>query len=138
MVGGNATRVAAGKVLHLGFVLRYDPLAVRVRELIAGGAIGKVVSANVHEETSKARLWEEKYRRTCDHGTAFEGSEGWIHVDRGGLNAHPRSLLDVDPDSLAVRLPRSGDHGADFIESVRSRRPPISNIDEALKYALTN
>jgi predicted dehydrogenase len=39
----------AGKVLHLGFVLRYDPLAIKVRELIEAGAIGKVLAANVHE-----------------------------------------------------------------------------------------
>lgn len=40
---------AAGKILHLGFVLRYDPLAIRVRELLAAGAIGKLIAANVHE-----------------------------------------------------------------------------------------
>lgn len=40
---------AAGKLLHLGFVLRYDPLAVRLRELVQGGAIGKPLAAIVHE-----------------------------------------------------------------------------------------
>ena len=37
------------KILQLGFVLRYDPLAIKVRELIEAGAIGKVLAANVHE-----------------------------------------------------------------------------------------
>ena len=39
----------SGRILHLGFVLRYDPLAVKLRELIQGGAIGKLIAANVHE-----------------------------------------------------------------------------------------
>ena len=39
----------SNRILQLGFVLRYDPLAIRVRELIAGGAIGKLIACNVHE-----------------------------------------------------------------------------------------
>ncbi len=39
----------AGKILHLGFVLRYDPLAMKMRELVQGGAIGKPIAAIVHE-----------------------------------------------------------------------------------------
>ncbi|MHC4508928.1 MAG: Gfo/Idh/MocA family protein, partial [Planctomycetota bacterium] len=34
--------------------------------------------------------WKNRYRRTTSHGTAFEGSEGWVHVDRSGINAHPK------------------------------------------------
>jgi predicted dehydrogenase len=39
----------AAKILHLGFVLRYDPLAMKMRELVQGGAIGKPIAAIVHE-----------------------------------------------------------------------------------------
>ncbi len=39
----------AGKILQLGFVLRYDPLAMKLRELVLGGAIGKPIAAIVHE-----------------------------------------------------------------------------------------
>lgn len=39
----------SNKILQLGFVLRYDPLAIKVRELIEAGAIGKLIAANVHE-----------------------------------------------------------------------------------------
>ena len=39
----------SGKILHLGFVLRYDPCADRLRQLVAGGAIGKVVACIAHE-----------------------------------------------------------------------------------------
>lgn len=39
----------SGKLLHLGFVLRYDPCAIKLREMVAGGAIGKVIACLAHE-----------------------------------------------------------------------------------------
>lgn len=39
----------SGRLLHLGFILRYDPLATKLRELVQGGAIGKPIAAIVHE-----------------------------------------------------------------------------------------
>lgn len=39
----------SGKLLHLGFVLRYDPCVQKLRELVAGGAIGKPIACLVHE-----------------------------------------------------------------------------------------
>jgi predicted dehydrogenase len=41
--------LASGKLLHLGFVLRYDPCALKLRELVTGGAIGKVIACLTHE-----------------------------------------------------------------------------------------
>ncbi len=40
---------AAGRILHLGFVLRYDPCVCRLRDLVAGGAIGRPIACMVHE-----------------------------------------------------------------------------------------
>lgn len=39
----------ANRLLHLGFVLRYDPCAIALRDMIARGAIGKLVSCIAHE-----------------------------------------------------------------------------------------
>ncbi len=39
----------SGKLLHLGFVLRYDPCAEQLRALVTGGAIGKVIACIAHE-----------------------------------------------------------------------------------------
>ncbi len=94
---------------------------------------GLPISANVPEVTSKVRLWEEKYRRTCDHGTAFEGSEGWVHVDREHVASEPAELVKEDADAYAVRLPRSTYHALDFLEAVRSRRPAVSNIEDSFQ-----
>jgi predicted dehydrogenase len=39
----------SGKLMHLGFVFRYDPCVIKLREMVAAGAIGKVISCLTHE-----------------------------------------------------------------------------------------
>jgi predicted dehydrogenase len=39
----------SGKLLHLGFVFRYDPCALKLREMVQGGAIGQVIACITHE-----------------------------------------------------------------------------------------
>jgi predicted dehydrogenase len=94
---------------------------------------GLAISANVPEVTSKVRLWEEKYGRTCDHGTAFEGSEGWVHVDREHVASEPAERVKEDAEAYAVELPRSTYHAQDFLEAVRSRRPAVSNVEDSFQ-----
>ena len=94
---------------------------------------GLPIAANAHEAISKARLWEERYRRTCDHGTAFEGTEGWVHVDRDHVASEPAGLVKEDEDAYVVKLPRSTYHAQDFLEAVRSRRPALSNIEDSFQ-----
>ena len=43
------TARASGKLLHLGFVLRHDPCAQKLREMVTGGAIGKLIACIAHE-----------------------------------------------------------------------------------------
>ena len=61
-------------------------------------------------------------------GCRFEGDKGWVHVNRGGIWAEPASLLEVSikPDG---RLHESKDHHRDFLNSVRSRRDPVSSVE---------
>lgn len=75
--------------------------------------------------------WEKKYGALADHGTAFQGDEGWVMVHRGGVHASSESLLEERPgDSL---LPVSGDHVGDFLGAVRTRARPICPIDQAVQ-----
>jgi predicted dehydrogenase len=94
---------------------------------------GLPISANVPEVTSKVRLWPERYVRTCDHGTAFEGSDGWVHVDREHVASEPAGLVREDEEAYAVKLPRSTYHAQDFLEAVRGRRPAVSNIEDSFQ-----
>jgi predicted dehydrogenase len=39
----------SGKLMHLGFVFRYDPCVLKLREMIGAGAIGRVIACTTHE-----------------------------------------------------------------------------------------
>ncbi|MCX6926712.1 MAG: Gfo/Idh/MocA family oxidoreductase [Verrucomicrobia bacterium] len=76
--------------------------------------------------------WKSRYRRIEDHGTAFEGSEGWIHVDRSGINLQPENLIDVNPESLAVKLIHSPGHVRNFLDCIKSRADTVCPIEAAV------
>ncbi len=75
--------------------------------------------------------WPKRYEDQCDHGTAFEGEEGWIYVRRGVLNAYPKSLLEGAqfPEGSDAYVDTTYAHVSDFLQAVRSRKPPRSGID---------
>ena len=77
--------------------------------------------------------WRNHYRRIGTHGTAFEGTDGWVHVDRSGINAYPASLLEENPEAYKIQLKRSTGHVRDLLDSVKSRAPSICPIEEAVK-----
>ncbi len=69
------------------------------------------------------------------NGVRFEGSEGWIWVNRGNLRASDRSLIDTPLPDSAERLYRSDDHMANFFECVRSRKRPIADVENGHRSA---
>ena len=77
--------------------------------------------------------WRNHYGKINTHGTAFEGTDGWVHVDRSGINVHPASLLEENPETYKVQLKRSTNHVRDLLDSVRSRAPSVCPIEEAIK-----
>jgi len=62
-------------------------------------------------------------------GCRFIGSEGWVHVTRGGISAEPRSLLEKEVDPGRSGIVSSDDHYVNFLERVRDRRDPVSPIE---------
>lgn len=64
-------------------------------------------------------------------GVRFEGDDGrWLHVDRGILETHPADLRKerIPPDEMK-QIWVSGDHNADFLSSVRTRRPTVTPVE---------
>jgi len=61
--------------------------------------------------------------------TRFEGSEGWVFVTRGKLDAEPKSLVTstIAPDE--IHLYSSNDHKQDFIDCIKTRKDPICNAE---------
>ncbi len=76
--------------------------------------------------------WSQRYRRITDHGTAFEGTDGWVHVDRSGINLQQESLIDQDENAFKVQLTRSPDHVRNFLDCVKSRAQTVAPIDESV------
>ncbi len=76
--------------------------------------------------------WKQRYRRIETHGTAFEGSDGWAHVDRTGINLQPEDLIDSNADSFDTKLVRSSNHARNFLDCVKSRADTVSPIDNAV------
>jgi predicted dehydrogenase len=77
--------------------------------------------------------WKQRYRRIWTHGTAFEGTDGWVHVDRGGINLQPENLIEENEDNFKVRLVRSSHHVRNFLDSIKSREESICPIDESVR-----
>ena len=76
--------------------------------------------------------WKTRYRRIDDHGTAFEGSEGWVHVDRSGINLQPEDLIDINPESLKVSLVHSQGHVRNFLDCIKSRADTVCPVEAAV------
>lgn len=63
------------------------------------------------------------------NGLRFEGTDGWIWVNRGDLEASDEALLSTPLPASAPRLEVSNDHMGNFFECVRTRRDPICHVE---------
>ncbi|MEK7730212.1 MAG: Gfo/Idh/MocA family oxidoreductase [candidate division KSB1 bacterium] len=61
-------------------------------------------------------------------GVVFEGSEGWVHVDRGALTTHPHTLATSSIGPNETRLYRSNNHKQNFLDCIRSRGATITPV----------
>jgi predicted dehydrogenase len=76
--------------------------------------------------------FKKRYRRITSHGTAFEGTDGWVHVDRDGINLQPENLIDEKEESFKTRLASSPDHVRNFLDSIKNRAATVCPIDDAV------
>ena len=65
--------------------------------------------------------------------TTFVGENGWVAASRAGIEAHPRSLLNVVIKPGELHLLQHANHYQDFVDCVISRRTPSSPIDSAVQ-----
>jgi predicted dehydrogenase len=76
--------------------------------------------------------WKSRYRRIESHGTAFEGSDGWVHIDRSGINLQPENLIDVNPEGFKAGLVRSPGHVRNFLDCIKSREDTVCPVEAAV------
>lgn len=64
-------------------------------------------------------------------GVTFQGKSGSIYVNRGKLEAEPKSLLDSKIGPEGIHLYASDDHFRNFIDCVISREPTAAPVEVA-------
>ncbi|MDH4238359.1 MAG: Gfo/Idh/MocA family oxidoreductase [Phycisphaerae bacterium] len=92
---------------------------------------------DVHGAFSIEYIYANGVKVTCTdtgrnkQGILFEGSEGWIYVKRGQLDANPKSLLTspIGPDEL--QLYKSNNHKANLFDCIKSRKETIAPVEVA-------
>jgi predicted dehydrogenase len=66
------------------------------------------------------------------NGVRFFGERGWVHVDRDRVTTEPASLLaEYHSGGMARNLADRQGHRRNFLDCVKSRGVPISNIEVA-------
>ncbi len=64
-------------------------------------------------------------------GVLFEGSDGWIHVNRRGMTSSNPALLTQPIGANEIHLYKSTDHRQNFIDCIRTRKKCVAPIDIA-------
>jgi len=62
-------------------------------------------------------------------GILFEGTEGWVYIKRGQLDAHPKSLLTSTIGPNETNLYKSNNHKANFLECIKSRAETVAPVE---------
>jgi len=75
--------------------------------------------------------WRGRFGRHGGHGTVFIGTEGWVHVDRSHIRAHPQTLLQSPIGPAEIHLPPSDNHARNLLDCVKTRGQPVSHVDSA-------
>jgi predicted dehydrogenase len=63
------------------------------------------------------------------NGIKFEGTDGWLWVNRGDLSASDEAIYTTPLPDNATRLEVSTDHMGNFFDCVRSRKDPIAPVE---------
>ena len=69
------------------------------------------------------------------NGVRFEGTDGWIWVNRDGFSSSDEDIATKPLPANAVRLESSGNHMKNFFDCVRSRKDPVSSVESGHRSA---
>ncbi len=79
-----------------------------------------------HDDSIYGAVVNENGQR---NGIKFEGSNGWIWVNRAEIEASDEALLSTPLPAGAQRLYVSNDHMGNFFNCVRSRKLPVADVE---------
>lgn len=75
-------------------------------------------------------IFKDQYQMKT--GCRFYGDLGWVQVDRPGIEAAPTGPLKIELKPDDTPLYKSDHHQGNFIDCVRSRKDPVSDVDATL------
>ena len=84
-----------------------------------------ITKSTADDNPSGGRVREQGNR----HGIRFKGTEGWIWVTRGEIEASDQDLLTTPLPWNAERLYHSDNHMGNFFDCITSRKQPIANVE---------
>lgn len=67
--------------------------------------------------------------QTGGFSVRFEGSEGWVFVSSGQVDAYPKSLLESKIRPNEIHLYRSKSHKQNFLDCVKLRKKPVASVE---------
>lgn len=70
------------------------------------------------------------------NGVKFEGTDGWLWVNRSDLNASKDEIIETPLPPNAIRLENTADHMKNFFDSMRSRKDPICPVETGHRSAV--
>lgn len=62
-------------------------------------------------------------------GILFEGTQGWVYVRRGHLDAQPKSLLNSIIEPNEIHLYKSNNHKENFLHCIKSRKETVAPVE---------
>jgi len=100
--------------------------------LLWGNGVKQIVRTTPDDSPYGVVLKPEGQR----NGVKLEGTNGWIWVNRGTIEASDPALLDTPLENPTVKLEVSDDHMSNFFEAVRTRKDPISPVESGHQSAV--
>ena len=70
------------------------------------------------------------------NGIRFTGTDGWIWVNRGDLNANKEEVYMTPLPADALKLEESNNHMGNFFDCVQSRKDPIAHVENGHRSAV--
>jgi len=107
------------------------PVTWRVEHLYANG-VNMIHMDSRHTESEFPQFKNPILpQRGC--GVLLIGSDGWVLVSRGGIDASPKSLLQETFGPGDIRLAVSNHHKQNFLQCVRTRQKTVCPVETAVR-----
>lgn len=124
----------------IGLLAPRDVESTRLAEPISGGytayseyevryTYANGVKLNIHTTTDDSIYGDFINPKGQHNGIRFEGTDGWIWVNRQQISASSPELLKAPLPENAERLYVSNDHWQNFFDCVSSRKLPICDVE---------